>query len=86
MTTQLKEIATRLRRQTRQADVLALCDGVLSMREVMPSDQASIQRQSDTRPQVASGPPGACPVCEARRRKKAAAMKRYRRRKERGGA
>lgn len=63
-----REIAERVKRQTRNADILALCDAVL----------LSVVAPAPVRERRVSAATGDCPVCAARRAAKAAAMKRYR--------
>lgn len=77
--TKVKELATRLRRDSRQGSVLELCDAVLALKEVMPAES----KFPEARSQAAHvTPPGACPVCEARRKAHAALMRQRRRQKE----
>lgn len=67
-TTDLREIATRVRRQTANRDVLALCDAVLAGAHVARAERVS----------EAPKPVAGCPVCEARRMAKTAAQRKWR--------
>ncbi len=82
-TTQLKGMAERLRRSSRQGDVLSLCDAVIAWqpeRGVMPVESPTANRP------VVGPPPGVvCPDCVKRREAKRLAMERWREKRDAGG-
>lgn len=95
--TTARELAVRLKRETRHGLTLELCEAVLGLKEVVPNTsgtQHGNPRQPDkTTPSLAreaterevleqlAGAAFECPVCAARRLTKAESMRRYRGRK-----
>lgn len=72
--TEAIQLAERVKRQTRQSDVISLCEYVLGL----PRDQNPRDVLKGTGVELGAASPLPCPVCAERRKRGAAAVRRYR--------